>query len=71
MTFVTPVTLNIKVTTPKQKGFLRGLRESYIRGMKFIAVELFELSCGNGSVFRQTGGRTEGRTDRWTDSGIT
>ncbi len=49
LTFVTSVTLKIKVTTPKQKAFLRGRWGSYIPGFNLIAVVLFELSRGNGT----------------------
>ncbi len=63
MTFVISVTSKIRVTTPKQIGFLRGLRGSYIPGMKLIAVKLFELSCRNGCVFGQTDRQTDGQTD--------
>ena len=48
LTFVTSVTLKIKVTTPKWIGFLRSLWESYILGFNLIAVKLFEVSRGNG-----------------------
>ena len=51
------VTLKIKVTTPKQIGFLRGLWECDIPDLQLTAVKLFELSHGNG-VFQQTDGRT-------------
>ena len=58
LTFVRSVTLKIKVTTPKQIGFLGGLWGSCIPGLKLIAVRLFEFLRGNG-VF--------GQTDRETD----
>ena len=61
-TFMTSVTLKIKVATPKQIKFLSSLWGSYIPGFKVIAVKLSELLHGNG-VF--------GQTDRWTDSAIT
>ncbi len=54
------LTLKIKVTTPKSRAFLRGQMETYIPGMKQIAVKLFEVSRGN-----------EASTDGQTDSGIT
>ena len=60
LTFLTSVTLKIKVTTPKSIGFLRGIWENYILGMKLIAVKLFE-------VLR----RNEVSPDGQTDSGIT
>ena len=58
ITFVTHVTLKIKVTSPKQIGFLRGLWRSYIPGFKLIAEKHFELLCGNGCL------QTDGQTDR-------
>ena len=47
LTFVTSVTLKIKVTTPKLIVFLRNLWGSYIPEFNLIAVILFELSCRN------------------------
>ena len=49
LTFVT-CDLQIKVTTPKQTGFLRGLWGSHIPSFNLIAVILFELLCGNGCL---------------------
>ena len=62
LTFVTPVTLKIKVTTPIQIGFFRGLWGSYIPGLNLIAVKLFESSCGNGCL------QTDRAMGRWSDS---
>ena len=62
LTFVTSVTLEIKVTTPLQIGFFEALRENYKPDMKLIAVNLFDLSRGNRCVF----GQTDKQTDRWT-----
>ncbi len=56
LTFVTSVTLKIKVITPKQLGFLRGLWISYIQSINMIAVTL-SLLCGNGCL----------RADGWTN----
>ena len=54
------MTLRIKVTTPKQIGFLRDLWESYIPSINLTAVKLFELSCRNRCL------QTDGQI-RWTD----
>ena len=43
MTFVT---LKIKVTTPKEIGFLRGLWGSDIPGLKLMAVKLLSYPVG-------------------------
>ena len=45
-TFVTSITLKIKVTALKHIGFLSDLWGSYIPGFNLIAVKLFELSRG-------------------------
>ena len=45
--FVTSVTMKIKVTTPKQIGFLGGLWGNYVPGFNLTAVIVFELLCGN------------------------
>ena len=55
LTFMTSVTLKIKATAPKGIGFLGILWGSYTQRINMIAVELFELSCGNGCLW----------TDRW------
>ena len=60
VSFAMSVTLRIKVATPKQRGFLRGLWRSYIPGFKVRAVNPFELSCGNGVI------QMDGWTDRQT-----
>ena len=66
LTFVTSVTLKIKVATPKQISFLWGLWRSYIPGFELIAVNLFKLSHGIG-VFGQTDGQMDRGTDRQMD----
>ncbi len=58
LTFVTSVTFKIKVTTPKRKGFLRGLLGSYIPSFKVIAKNILSYRMGMVSSDRQT--------DRWT-----
>ena len=48
LTFVTTVTLKIKVMIPKQSYFLRTLWGLYMPCFNLIAVKLFELWHGNG-----------------------
>ncbi len=62
MIFVTSVTMKIKVTAPKQIGFLRGLWKSYIPGFNLVAVKYF-FYHEEKHVFAQT--------DQPTDSAIT
>ena len=52
--------LLMKVTTPKQIGFHRGLWGNYIPGFNLIAVKCLSYHAEMG-VFRQT----DGRTDIW------
>ena len=60
VTFMTSVTSEIKVTTAKQKWFLRSIWGSYIPGFNLIAVILLELLHGN-CVFGQMDGPTDGQ----------
>ena len=55
ITFGISVTLEIKVTTPKETGSPRGLWGSYITSINLIGVKPFELLSGNGSL--QTDGQ--------------
>ena len=57
-TFVTSVTLNINVTTPKHTGFLRDIWGSYIPSFSLVAV----IYCTETGVFRQTDGQGDSTT---------
>ena len=58
LSFVTSVTLKVKVMTSKRRGSLRGLWGSYIPSINLIAVKLLELSFANGvSLDRQMDGQ--------------
>ena len=48
--FVTSLTLKIRVTTPKEIGFLGGLWRGYILGFSLVAVILLKLSYRSGFV---------------------
>ena len=63
MTFVTLVTLNIKVTSPKSTGFLRVPLGSDIPSFKLTAVNDYRYHMDMG-VFRWTNAQTDRQTDR-------